>query len=292
MHTPLADRTWSLANPHVAASSGSLSGIRTSREQALLAARGAASGKTFVLVNGIEAWVGHEAGQSSLGAQRYAPGTVNPDEQWRCETFEEKPWPKWRTYVDPSAHVTQEIQLVPGRALVALRWSLVEDLPGFTIFVRPFLSGREIHALHHRNPAFRTASAKRGWKVSWRPYDGVPEINGYCKGAFEAEGHWYERFLYDDGATEDLYCPGVFHGPLRFGSPFELILSAGWDEVVEGMILPEHPVLWAEPEAKRKPAKKVARPKKAAKKISKKPGKSKKAPAKKEKPAKKRGARR
>ncbi|MCE9581642.1 MAG: glycogen debranching enzyme N-terminal domain-containing protein [Planctomycetes bacterium] len=246
MHTPLADRDWSLTNPHIASSSGSLSGIRHSREQALLAARDAVSGKTFALVNGFEAWVVHEAGQSSLGAQRYAPGTVNPDEQWRCESFTEKPWPAWRTYIDPGAHVTQEIQLVPGRALVALRWSLVEDLPGFSIHVRPFLSGREIHALHHRNPSFRAGSSKRGWKVAWHPYDAVPEIDAYCKGAFDVDPHWYERFQYNDGSTEDLFAPGVFHGPLRFGSPFELILAAGWDEVVGGMILPEQPVLWAE----------------------------------------------
>lgn len=267
------DACWSLANAAGASSSGSVSGVRRSPGQALLAT------KDFVLVNGMEAWVGHAAGRSSLVAQRYLPGVTTPDESRRIVSFADKPWPTWRFKVDGGAHVTQEIQLVPGHALVALRWSLVEDLPGFAMHVRPFLSGRRPEALHRKNDRFRALSEKRGWRVAWRPYEGIPEINAYSGGAFVSEPHWYENFLYDGGATEDLFAPGVFHGPLRYGAPFEVILSAGWDEVVEGMILPEHPVLWAEGEAKPrrvkpegKTAKKTSATKKPGTRAGKMPG--------------------
>ena len=99
----------------------------------------------------------------------------------------------------------------------------------------------------------------------------MPEINAYTMGAFDADPHWYDNFLFDDGSTEDLFAPGVFHAPLRYGAPFELILSAGWEEVVQGMILPEHPVFWAaapagKPARKKAPAKKPpARKKRRAK---------------------------
>jgi hypothetical protein len=221
-------------------------------------------------VNGFEAWVDHAAGRSHLASQRYAPGITNPDEAARIESFSAKPRPSWRFRVEGDAHVTQEIELLPGRAVVAVRWSLAEDRPGFTLHVRPFISGRDPEALHHQNDVLRTRTEKRGWKLSWRPYDGVPEINAYTMGAFEADPHWYDNFLFDDGTSEDLFAPGIFHAPLRYGTPFELILSAGWEEVVQGMILPEHPVLWAEknetsakrkPKAAKKPAKEKAKKK-------------------------------
>jgi hypothetical protein len=253
------DPGWSLANTAGASSSGSASGIRHDRRQALLAARGPGSDRAFVLVNGFEAWVDHPAGRSQLASQRYAPGVTKPDEGWRIESFTEKPRPTWRFRVEGGAHVTQEVELLPGRAVVAARWSLVEDLRGFSLHVRPFVSGRDPEALHHQNDVLRTRTEKRGWKSSWRPYEGVPEINAYSMSAFDVDPHWYDNFLFDDGTTEDLFAPGVFHAPLRYGSPFELILSAGWEEVVEGMILPEHPVLWAEAPARKTVTKKTSK---------------------------------
>lgn len=266
------DTTWSLSSSSGGAtSSGSASGIRHSRTQGLLCAPGPAGGRPFVLVNGLEAWVDHAAGRSHLATQRYAPGTNNPDEPDRLLSFTTQPWPSWRFRADGGAHVSQEVQLVPGRALVALRWSLFENLHGFSLGFRPFISGRDPEALHHHNDALRESSEKRGWKVTWRPYDGVPEISAYSNAAFEPDPHWYHNFVFDDGTTEDLFSPGVFRAPLKYGTPVELILAAGWDQVVEGMILPEQPVLWAEagkPEVVRKKvaARKPVTKKKAVKK--------------------------
>ncbi|KAF0246710.1 MAG: glycogen debranching [Planctomycetota bacterium] len=271
------DPTWSLTNSAGASSSGSASGIRHSRTQALLAARGPGSDRAFVLVNGFEAWVDHPAGRSHLASQRYAPGITNPDEASRIESFTSKPRPTWRFKVEGDAHVTQEIELLPDRAVAAVRWSIAEDRRGFTLHVRPFISGRDPEALHHQNEVLRTHTEKRGWKLSWRPYEGVPEINAYAMGIFDEDPLWYDNFQFDDGATEDLFSPGIFHSPLFYGKPFELILSAGWEEVVAGMILPEHPVLWAETEAPRaKTMRKAARkPKPKAKVKVKNQGKSK-----------------
>jgi len=275
------DPSWSLTNTAGASSSGSASGIRHSRTQALLAARGPKSDRAFVLVNGFEAWVDHPAGRSHLASQRYAPGITNPDEASRIESFTSKPRPTWRFKVDGDAHVTQEVELLPDRAVAAIRWSIAEDRRGFTLHVRPFLSGRDPNALHRRNEVLRTHTEKRGWKLSWRPYDGVPEINAYAMGVFDEDPLWYDNFQFDDRATEDLFSPGIFHSPLFYGKPFELILSAGWEEVVAGMILPEHPVLWAEAAPKEKAAKTAskARPKKG-KKPSKTKGAGKKRPTK------------
>ncbi len=258
------DTTFSLTNPSGTASSGSASGIRHSRTQGLLCAPSPGGTRPFILVNGLEAWVDHAVGRSHLATQRYAPGVLNPDEPSRILSFSATPWPTWRFRADGGAHVSQELQLLPDRALVALRWSLFENLPGFSLGIRPFISGRDPEALHHHNDALREASEKRGWKVTWRPYDGVPEIAAYSNAAFEADAHWYHNFLFDDGTTEDLFSPGVFRAQLRYGAPVELILAAGWDQVVEGMILPEQPVLWADGSARKE--KKAAPPAKKEKK--------------------------
>lgn len=272
------ETSWSLSTTH-ATSSGSASGIRHSRTQALLSASVPGAPRPFVLVNGFEAWVDLDGRRAHLSAQRYAPDTVNPDERSRLLSFATAPWPRWRFAVEGGAHVTQELQLVRGRALVALRWSLEEDLPGFTLGFRPFISGRDPESLHHDNEALNEASEKRGWKVTWRPYDGVPEINAYSNAAFEADPHWYHNFLFDDGSTEDLFSPGVFRGALRYGSPVEVILSAGWEEVVSGMILPEQPVLWAEAgkagaKTRKKSARRVVRGKAVRKKKAPKPART------------------
>ena len=57
------------------------------------------------------------------------------------------------------------------------RWRLGSTAapPASRSRVRPFLSGRDYHALHHENPAFRLRRATvDGERVRWRPYAGVP----------------------------------------------------------------------------------------------------------------------
>src|SRR5204862_4185858 len=62
------DANWSLSNAGGASSSGTVTGVRRSPRQALLAT------KEFALVNCLESWVGHAAGRASLVTQRDAPG--------------------------------------------------------------------------------------------------------------------------------------------------------------------------------------------------------------------------
>ena len=59
--------------------------------------------------------------------------------------------------------------------LVAIRWRVVGGPVPTTLSVRPFLSGRDYHALHHANPAFRFEHVAAGrTAVGWTPYEGVP----------------------------------------------------------------------------------------------------------------------
>ena len=42
--------------------------------------------------------------------------------------------------------------------------------------VRLLFSGRDSHALHHENPAFRFEPQRRGYGWMWLPYEGVPAV--------------------------------------------------------------------------------------------------------------------
>jgi len=130
----------------------------------------------------------------------------------------------------------------PGRAAVALYWRLRGGLGG-VLAVRPLVSGRDYHALHHENPAFDFAAAVDGDRVVWRPYRGIPAIVARGNATYTHDPDWYRRFLYtaerDRGLddVEDLASPGIFRWDLARG-------EASWTLAAEGHELaPELPTL-------------------------------------------------
>jgi predicted glycogen debranching enzyme len=100
------------------------------------------------------------------------------------------------------------------------------------LMVRPLLSGRDYHALHHENPGFDFGAESTGARVLWRPYPGVPAISAVSDGSYRHDPVWYRNFQYDAERergldfTEDLASPGVFTWTLN-GSGATVMLSAG-----------------------------------------------------------------
>ena len=80
--------------------------------------------------------------------------------------------------------------------------------------VRPLLSGRDYHALHHENPGFDFSAEVTSARVLWRPYPGVPAISPSTMAATARTGvvpHLPVRRRRDRGLDfiEDLASPGV-----------------------------------------------------------------------------------
>lgn len=203
--------------------SGTVGTLRARRYHALLLTATRAPGGRVVLVNGVEVWLEADGKRYPLSMQRYVPDVIYPDLTTSLLAFNTEPWPTWRFQVDPQRVVTAEVFVSKATRETVLRWRL-EGLGGasasgaFTLKVRPLLSGRDYHALHHENRAFNfnAKSSDNPACVSWQPYGDLPVINAVTNGAYTHAPDWYRNFCYvrerERGLdfSEDLATPGVF----------------------------------------------------------------------------------
>jgi predicted glycogen debranching enzyme len=237
--SPNLKTTQSFMDPHVewletdglgGFASGTMALIRTRRYHALLMRAGPPS-KRFVLVNGFDAFVRTPDGSFALSAQHYQPGVTAPDGPARLESFIDGPWPAWTFRLPCGRAIRQEIFIPHGRAATVITWKLEGDPAGCSLEVRPFFSGRDLHALHHENDAFNFHPVRSGPLLLWSVYEGVPPVAVNADGIYRHEPHWYRNFLYeaeherglDD--TEDLASPGVFTWDLT-GREAAMILAS------------------------------------------------------------------
>src|SRR5689334_4561871 len=149
--------------------SGTSTGIRTRRYHALLLTAATPPTGRMVLVNGFDAWVETPAGRYAISSQAYRPGVVHPDGATRLAEFTIDPWPRWIYRLDDGALVDQQLLVPRGTAVVVVTWRMASPAPAARLTVRPLLSGRDHHATHHENAAFRFEPERSGDLLVWRP---------------------------------------------------------------------------------------------------------------------------
>ncbi|HEX5218552.1 MAG TPA: amylo-alpha-1,6-glucosidase [Verrucomicrobiae bacterium] len=214
--------------------SGTTNGIRTRRYHALLLTATTPPTGRVALVNGFEAWIETPRGKFALTSQRYAPDVVHPDGASCMNNFSIEPWPTWQFKFEDGTELTQEIFIARESAVTALNWKLTREQKNVRLFVRPLVSGRDYHSLHHENAAFNFTPTPNGEKVLFRPYDGVPAFYAMysSNGHYVHEPLWYRNFLYTEERerglddTEDLASPGVFEWDLSAGDAIWLLTTA------------------------------------------------------------------
>ena len=196
--------------------SGTSTGIRTRRYHGLLLTATTPPTGRMMLVNGLEAWIETPAGRTALSSQRYAGDVVYPDGASHIESFSNDPWPRWIYRLDDGTVVEHEVLVEPGSALTVLSWRLHDPRPGVRLEVRPLISGRDYHSLHHENAGLAFAAEQSGAVVKFQPYAGVPSIAFITNGSYTQQPEWYRNFLYEEERvrglddTEDLASPGTF----------------------------------------------------------------------------------
>ncbi|SDV49761.1 amylo-alpha-1,6-glucosidase [Chitinasiproducens palmae] len=214
--------------------SGTVGLIRTRRYHALLLSAVRPPSERLVLVNGIEAWLQHGDRRLALTTQCYEGALCDPDGAGRVQGFSPAPWPTWRFNCEALGELLFEVAVIRASGDTVLRWRAAEPkrCDGWRLHVRPLLSVRAFHALHHENPAFDFTPDGDGSRVSWKPYPDRPAISALSNGAYRHAPDWFRRFWYaaeaERGldASEDLASPGVFE--FRLGAePAILIFRAG-----------------------------------------------------------------
>src|SRR5436309_1866407 len=192
------DAEWLEADGLGGFASGTVDDIRTRRYHALLLHATTPPGDRRVLVNGVEAALELDGSRIALTSQRYASGVVAGDGASRITAFEPDPWPRWTLELPGGVRVTHERFARHGEPVVVLRWRVEGAPAGTALHVRPLLSGRDPHALHHANDTFRFDSEPLGAAIAWRPYDGVPGVLALADAEYVHAPDWYWRFLYEE----------------------------------------------------------------------------------------------
>jgi predicted glycogen debranching enzyme len=202
--------------------SGTVSGIRTRRYQAILLVATAPPSGRMVLVNGFEAWIESGNQNIALTSQRYTPDFVCQDGADRIREFKIDPWPRWVYALPDGREIEHGLLVQPGRAATILYWRLLKG-SGCTLAMRPLMSGRDYHSLHHENPGCNFTSTAADGRVLLRPYHGVPCVAFQSAAAYSHQPEWYRNFLYIEeqarglDSVEDLSSPGIFRWDLANG---------------------------------------------------------------------------
>jgi predicted glycogen debranching enzyme len=230
------EREWLETDGFGGFASGTVDLVRTRRYHALLLAATSPPTGRFVLVNGFEAWARTPAGRFPITRQLYGGDVLSPDGAVRIVRFSEDPWPRWTFRLEDGTTIEQEIFAARDPQATVLLWRTPKNVSGMSLEVRPLLSGRDYHALHHENPDFRFGPSGGGEVLIWHPYDGVPPIAIQSNGEYTPEPLWYRNFLYTEDrsrgleAFEDLASPGFYKLDLSLGEGALILRSAETEE--------------------------------------------------------------
>src|SRR5262249_59457073 len=128
---------------------------RAGRHRALVLRGTSPPAGRVVLVNGLEVWAETASGSVALSSHRYAPDVTHPDGASRIVAFATDPWPRWTFALPDGSRIEHECFVRQGSPLTVLAWWLVGGKGPVRLHARPPPSGRDFHAPHREDPAFR-----------------------------------------------------------------------------------------------------------------------------------------
>jgi predicted glycogen debranching enzyme len=216
--------------------SGTVGGARTRRYHAtLLSATTPPTGRA-VLVAGFDAWVERQAtGRQFLSSQRYTPDYDAAEGAKRLIEFTVDPWPRWTWRLDDGTEIEHELFVPHERPAVCLRWRVRSgDGRGLSLSVRPFLAGRDAHALYRQSgEATMPVGRSNGETVFWTPTPACPTVRSVANAAWAEDPVWYMGFQLDAERergydyVEDLRSPGTLTWDLSAGDAVWLLAAEG-----------------------------------------------------------------
>ena len=110
----------------------------------------------------------------------------------------------------------QELLMCPEPRMSTLQYTILSKHANITLEVRPWMTCRDHHALHFRNPHFDFTHEESDELVCWSPYPGIPNVRAIHSGAYVSDPSWMEGVRYPEERDrgyefiEDLASPGYF----------------------------------------------------------------------------------
>ena len=132
---------------------------------------------------------------------------------------------------------TKTIVMVPDNDQVLIKYGLIQAPAKVSLVLKPFLAFRSIHGLTHQNPEAYTGYDELDGGVSFRLYDGFPNLHlqTSAQAAFKYQPYWYNGVTYSDeyrrgfDCREDLFVPGSFSLDMKQGD--SVVFSASVSEI-------------------------------------------------------------
>jgi predicted glycogen debranching enzyme len=235
MTLPIDERTeWLETDGLGGFASGTSLGLRTRRYHALLLTATKPPTGRYVLVNGLDVTLVTPERECALSVQRYTPDVTTQMDGVTLEQFTCDPWPRWVFSTADGLRIIHEVFVANGSGKVVMAWRLAKAKEGVRLRIRPLLSGRDYHALHHENPMFSFDAEVGAGSVRWKPYADVPATRATHNGVYRHNPVWYRGFRYEEELrrgfefVEDLASPGTIEFELG-KSGATLVLAAEMD---------------------------------------------------------------
>lgn len=187
-------------------------------------------GGKYVLLSALDESLVMNGRQFNLGIHCYGD-VYEPRGHKYIIDFDADPEPKI-TYKVGEILFTKTILMAPDSDQVLIRYELLAAPSKTTLILKPFLAFRSVHSLTHQNPEADTQYRDVDGGVSFRLYDGFPELNLQlsAKAPFKYMPYWYNGITYSDElrrgfeCKEDLFVPGTFVTELKPGD--SIVFSA------------------------------------------------------------------
>jgi len=212
---------------------GTVGGWRTRRYHGLLTPAVEVPSRRVVLVDGFDLWFEADGRRVPLSVQHYLPDVLHPDGHTQLATFRHEPWPTWTWQLEGGVEITQELVVPHDRPAVVVRWTANGTARRGRLVARPFLSGRDTHALHAENPAAETGCEVLRESVRWRPYQALPAVLSLADGRYQHEPLWYRDFFLAEERRRgfehrlDLWSPGTLTWDLASGQATWVLMAEG-----------------------------------------------------------------
>ena len=192
-------------------------------------------GGKYMLLSSLDESLVLNGKQFNLGIHCYGD-TYEPRGHKYIVDFDANPVPVV-TYKVGGIIFTKTITMAPDNDQVLIKYELLEAPSKLTLMLKPFLAFRSIHSLTMQNSDAYTAYDEVDGGVSFRLYNGFPDLNLQLSGksSFKSQPYWYTGVTYSDeyrrgfDCREDLFVPGIFSLEMKKGD--SVVFSASVNEI-------------------------------------------------------------